>query len=372
MAQRGDSTPPSESGASPDWIASWVDRYKPLQPLYDKFASELSALISKALGASSIPIDHLEQRGKPVSSFESKLRRKRYDNPLEDITDLAGVCIVAYHLSDVEAVHRVLDGMFVVDEDNSVRKRDELDPDRFGYVSDHVVVRLDDARSRQVEWKEFAGRSAEIQIRTVPQHAWAAISRHLDYTREDEVPTPLRRRLFRLSALLELADDEFEQLRSDTAALRDDYAAKIADGALDVIAIDLDSLTTYVAESKLASEWWERGVASGFTRRYADHFQRELDLRELLLALRQTRLETLDEVDELLLSAKPWGNSALEHVATSWDADHPGVSLCPTPESVLTMLVFLSDPKAADAAYDIYDPDIASAITSWHARPHET
>ena len=45
------------------------------------------------------------------------------------------------------------------------------------------------------------------------QHAWAAISHALQYKNEYDAPKQLRRRLFRLSGLLELADEEFMTLR---------------------------------------------------------------------------------------------------------------------------------------------------------------
>jgi trimethylamine:corrinoid methyltransferase-like protein len=60
---------------------------------------------------------------------------------------------------------------------------------------------------------------AEVHVRTVLQHAWAAISHSLQYKKEDDVPAALRRRLNRLAALLELADQEFTTLSAEHRAL---------------------------------------------------------------------------------------------------------------------------------------------------------
>ena len=63
------------------------------------------------------------------------------------------------------------------------------------------------------EWKKFSGIKFEIQIRTVLQHAWSAISHKLEYKTVNDVPKKMRRQLFRISALLEIGDQEFSSLR---------------------------------------------------------------------------------------------------------------------------------------------------------------
>lgn len=67
-------------------------------------------------------------------------------------------------------------------------------------------------------WREipsFSGlRSlkAEVQVRTVAQHMWAAVSHRLQYKQERSVPPPLRRAIHRISALLEIVDSECDRL----------------------------------------------------------------------------------------------------------------------------------------------------------------
>lgn len=65
-------------------------------------------------------------------------------------------------------------------------------------------------------------------LSTVLQHAWATISHKLDYKSEVDVPRELRRSLFRLSALLELADKEFVDLRRRTEELQERMIARSA------------------------------------------------------------------------------------------------------------------------------------------------
>jgi putative GTP pyrophosphokinase len=62
-------------------------------------------------------------------------------------------------------------------------------------------------------WAKYKGLKAEFQVRTILQHAWDAISHKLDYKPESPMPRQNRRRLARLAGLLELADDEFSNLK---------------------------------------------------------------------------------------------------------------------------------------------------------------
>ena len=82
---------------------------------------------------------------------------------------------------------------FDIDWAYSSRRGEDDPPDRFGYRSDHYIVRTP-ADER------FAGLSAEIQVRTVMQHAWAAVDHRIRY-KADDLPRDLSRRLFRLNAL---------------------------------------------------------------------------------------------------------------------------------------------------------------------------
>lgn len=94
-----------------------------------------------------------------------------------------------------------------------------LDPDRFGYLSVHYTASLSPARRKLAEWRPYADIRAEVQFRTALQHAWSAVQHKLEYKSSIEAPRELRRRLFRLSALFELADEQFSELRDDRARI---------------------------------------------------------------------------------------------------------------------------------------------------------
>lgn len=97
-------------------------------------------------------------------------------------------------------------------------KTEDLDPDRFGYRSNHYVVTIKPEWGAVPEFRGLTGIRAEIQVRTLLMHAWASLSHQLSYKVEDEIPKRFRRQIFQLSAIFELADQEFDRLRSQKTA----------------------------------------------------------------------------------------------------------------------------------------------------------
>ena len=52
----------------------------------------------------------------------------------------------------------------------------------------------------------------EIQLRTITEHAWCAISHKLSYKHPNAIPTSLKKNLYALNALLYLAGKNFQEL----------------------------------------------------------------------------------------------------------------------------------------------------------------
>ncbi|HST58297.1 MAG TPA: hypothetical protein VLK84_06415, partial [Longimicrobium sp.] len=222
--------------------AHWVGRYASLRPRHEEFTLELVKLIRALLRAQQVDFHLIESRTKDVQSFTEKITRasKEYTDPLTQITDLSGIRIIAYYDEDVALISQLLESEFDIDWSNSSDKRAALKPEEFGYRSVHYVAKLNVDRTRLREWQNVANLQAEIQVRTVLQHAWAAISHKLQYKREADVPPTLRRRLNRLSALLELADEQFLAIRNDTVDLTQVIEEKLATGETD---LDVNLLT---------------------------------------------------------------------------------------------------------------------------------
>jgi ppGpp synthetase/RelA/SpoT-type nucleotidyltranferase len=228
----------------------WGEEYQRERPTFDAYTAALKVLLPQLLDKAGIAYVQVEGRTKEVANFVSKLRRKqeKYTDPLKEVTDLAGLRVVLYYIDDVERVGQIVQEQFTVDMSHSVDKGALMDPDRFGYLSVHHIVQPSSTRRSLPEWAAFSDLYAEIQVRTVLQHSWGAISRKLAYASVREAPRDLQRSLNRLSALLELADEEFLDIRQAREGIEQQYDREVERGNLD-LAVDESSLEIYLRES---------------------------------------------------------------------------------------------------------------------------
>ena len=253
----------TEPSKSPD---EWADVYRDEMATHEAFSRRIERLIEELLREKRLDYVQVESRTKSVESFVAKLARRpgKYLDPLKDMHDLAGVRIICYYLSDVARAGALIEQEFTVDSDNSWNREERSDPDRFGYVSDHYVVSCSSTREALPEWNRYSGMRAEIQVRTVLQHAWAAIDHKLAYKRGSDVPKPLRRQLSRVSALLEVGDEQFEAARSASERLDASYDARARAGELD-IPIDVASVHAYLTDNDVIKQLVDIAGEVGFT-----------------------------------------------------------------------------------------------------------
>lgn len=291
-------------------VNEWCTHYERVRPDYLRFTTKIESLLSDILQAKDIGYHLIEARTKDAASFREKIVRssKSYTSPLDELTDLTGLRIITYYQDDAALIGELIKSEFVVDGSNSV-EHSPVDAE-FGYRSAHYVVRLSDSRAQLVEWAGLAGLRAEIQVRTVLQHAWAAISHKLQYKRENDVPTPLRRKLFRLSALFELADDEFVSLRDASGMLSKQIDSQLAKGDRN-IRIDHVSLSQFIEQSPVVSELCALAAEVGFNfddPNDLDDSDRDTT-SDLVLLAGYARLNTLSQFENALEGASSWARA---------------------------------------------------------------
>ncbi len=323
------------SSKSPE---EWGQTYEGDRKRYKKFRGQLDNLIKRLLEEEGFDAQ-VTSRVKTVESFTKKIRRKKsegrdYDNPLEEITDIVGIRIIAYYLGDVIKIGELIKREFQIDYENSLDKSELLESNQFGYLSVHYIVSLSHPRKEAAEWRIFSNIKSEVQIRTILQHAWAEIDHKLRYKRDDALPRDLKRQLYRLIALFELADLEFENLRERTETIKGKYLKDISEGMID-LELNMFSLDEYFKLTYQDQEWMNfsnkiiQSILSNKSQRAdlksLDHAcnvsvyvaKSYLDLRyraNFLGIMSRLGIKNLKELDFILKDAVKWGDSVLKVV----------------------------------------------------------
>jgi ppGpp synthetase/RelA/SpoT-type nucleotidyltranferase/predicted NUDIX family NTP pyrophosphohydrolase len=194
------------------WHQDQLRAYEKLQPRYVVLQQTLEKVLNR-LRKEWSPLAIVQARAKSVSSFAEKCLRKRekYDDPANQLTDLCGGRVIATTLDEAETICRQIRSLFSpVDEDDDTRSRHSLSA--FGYLSVHFIVHF---RADQKEVlgvpipPQVAGLKAEIQVRTLLQHAHSEVTHDRLYKGGFKAPAHCEREAARVAAMLEEADDTF-------------------------------------------------------------------------------------------------------------------------------------------------------------------
>lgn len=231
-----------------------IEQYDREVDLYFSFTRKIKDLIVEILKENDLNIHSVTHRVKDRDSLIKKLSKPEsiYSN-LRDVTDISGVRVITYFEDDVDKVAQLIEQEFEIDSANSVDKRALLDPDRFGYLSMHHVVNLLSARCQLIEYRRFPSFKAEIQTRSILQHAWAEIEHDLGYKSRQEVPKLIRRKFSRLAGLLELVDQEFITIRDELNIYEVEVPERI-EKTPQLVTIDKASLAAFVSNNELVNK----------------------------------------------------------------------------------------------------------------------
>lgn len=227
-----------------DEILNW---YISKRPLYKNLAIKVESIIKEVLDSSNISYYTISSRAKEIDSFINKAKKDKYDDPINQITDIAGVRVITFVKSEVYQCCEVIKPLFDIDESNSIDKGKELGNDKVGYRSVHYVAKLTEDRLKLPEYKIFNNMCFEIQIRTILEHAWADISHDRNYKFQGVLPpdNDIQRRFSLAAATLELVDREFDSIAKEIGSYESAVEEKTERGELD-IDINTTSLRNYL------------------------------------------------------------------------------------------------------------------------------
>jgi ppGpp synthetase/RelA/SpoT-type nucleotidyltranferase len=214
------------------WLYDTITGYQKLQPVFKTYATTLNEILTAA-ARERAPLGIVQARAKQVGSFAEKIQRKmgrfrdpaKEFNPLAYFTDLCGARVITHTASEVDEVCKFIEEHFMIDPENSVKISQRLRPSEFGYRSVHYVVQLKPGVFPNGEIcveippelypspEGLCPMKAEIQVRTLLEHAWAVFSHERVYKGQFDIPEIWQRELAGLAAMLEEADKTFERIQ---------------------------------------------------------------------------------------------------------------------------------------------------------------
>lgn len=285
--------------------------YSKLAGVLEPMGKKIEALIRELLAAEGLRVLDVTHRVKTDVSATKKINGSsgRY-NTYGDLHDMLGVRVITYLASDVDKVVALLRANFDVDEGRSLDKLKGMDPDRFGYLSYHLVLKLNKTRADLTEWAPYRDVYFEVQVRSVLQHAWAEIEHDLGYKSTSGIPAHLKRRFARLAGLLELADSEFDSVSGEVADHVERVEDVIAHGG--EVAIDRDSIRALALANgvvRRADEAIAKGIGATLEGRMARGYA-DARAEELI----DVGFKTTDDVIQAVESEF----AALVRFATAW------------------------------------------------------
>ena len=211
----------------------YIRHHHDLATAKDRYINTIESLIEQSdLGE----VTKIEGRIKDQEECIKKFQRK-YQGRLEAanqpyaikdyLSDLIGIRIVCLYEDQIALVSEALKEHFkIIDVTDKIAAMEGTE-DLFGYKGLHMDL-IPDTKPQIITWGDVADFPFEVQIRSLIQDTWSILDHKIKYKKS--IPNNLKRRINVLSALFELADREFKEIRNATSELMEAAtAAPISD-----------------------------------------------------------------------------------------------------------------------------------------------
>ncbi|MDN3668232.1 hypothetical protein QWY93_02665 [Echinicola jeungdonensis] len=198
-------------------IEEFHNWYNEQLPFHEEAVSFFCSLINTIQNVESVN-GRIKNEEECINKFKRKylplLGEEDTDYEIKtQISDLIGIRAICLYSADVNRIRRDLKKFFhevdISDKSGQLEKTE----DKFGYKSLHLQLVLKSRLTDVANYKRFGNLTFELQIRTIIQDAWGILDHKIKYKKN--IPQNLKRRINRLSALFEIADDEFLNIQKE-------------------------------------------------------------------------------------------------------------------------------------------------------------
>ncbi len=206
---------------------NFIKYYDTNRQVFEEGKNACTSIIASLIKQSDIgEVTTIEGRIKDKYECIKKFHRK-YQGTLEAaeqpyrikdyLSDLIGIRVVCLYVDQIPVVSDLLQQHFrIIDVTDKIAAVESTEGS-FGYKGLHMDLALSEELAALPKYQPYAELRFEVQIRSLIQDAWSVLDHKIKYKKS--IPNDLRRRINVLSALFELADREFKEIRNATDEL---------------------------------------------------------------------------------------------------------------------------------------------------------
>lgn len=197
-----------------------VDLWNEEQPKYQNLGKVVSNFIKDKITEYEL-LPEIQYRTKDLLSIIKKVKKKQSQKEYSyhRLNDKLGIRIICAFQEEMKIIDEFLQTFFVIK--TAEYKQENLDFDKLDYVSNHYDVQINLSINEFKKHSILEDYVFEIQVRTLNQHAWSNTAHSLSYKQEKDLPPILKRKIYRLLSLYELADDEFSSVNKTLKEYRE-------------------------------------------------------------------------------------------------------------------------------------------------------
>ena len=170
--------------------------------MYEKIGLEIRESLSVLLRENGISAV-FSHRAKETDSIIKKMMRK--DKRYDEILDKVGVRVVVSFKSQLSEVDSLICKTFGGEIQKRENMSEKLGKTEFGYQAIHYDI---------CKIRNGQECICEVQLRTICQDGWSMLSHAIAYKTEIGIPEHIEREINALSAVFELADNQFQLIKS--------------------------------------------------------------------------------------------------------------------------------------------------------------
>lgn len=200
-----------------------VDLWNEEQPKYHNLGTVVCSFIKFKITDYEL-LPEIQFRTKDLLSIIKKVKKKQNQKvySYHDLKDKLGIRIICVFQEDLTIIDHFLKQYFTILA--AEYKQEKLDFNKLDYVSNHYDARINLNINEFKKYSDLEGYIFEIQVRTLNQHAWSNTAHSLSYKQEKEMSPKIKRKIYRLLSLYEIADDEFSSVNKALKEYEEDNA----------------------------------------------------------------------------------------------------------------------------------------------------